>query len=68
MWPTSIKKDNNSPEEAGGDGDDDEGVDVNSPDSQGSGCQKFQLCGLKITKGELGELGGNDVRGMVQNT
>ena len=34
-----YKKDNNKADYAGGDGDDDEGVDVNSPDSQGSGCQ-----------------------------
>ena len=35
-------------------GGDDEGVDLNSPDSQGwvgSAWQKFQLCGLKRTKG-----------------
>ena len=49
-----IEKDNNDRDETVGDGDDDEGVDVNSPDIQGSACQKFQLCGLKITKAELG--------------
>ena len=51
------KKDNNDSGFAGGDRDDDEGVDVNSPGSQGSGCQKFQLCGLKTTKARMGERG-----------
>ena len=52
-----IEKDNNDRDQAVGDGDDDEGVDVNSPGSQGSGCQKFQLCGLKTTKARMGERG-----------